>query len=376
MRIGVDGGSWTNRRGYGRFLQEIASALAKQNSGHEFVMFLDSAAAQEFPPLAGFSVREVQLSRQIGEAARHDGNRSPLDLLRMSRAAARERCDVFFFPTVYSYFPLWKRVPVVVGIHDTIADRNPQFAFSGARQRLLWRIKVRAAIFQATLVMTVSEYSRKCLTEYLGVQRDQIRVVPEAAAARFVPPAGDAPREPFLLYVGGISPNKNLGVLIKAFARLDTSWSLKLAGDYESDGFRSCYVEIRELAESLGVASRVEFLGFVPDEDLADLYQRAMLFVLPSFDEGFGLPAIEAMASGTPVIVSEGNSLTEVVGFAGLSFAPNDDQALASAMQRVLSDGDLWLRLSREGMDRAAAFSWPNAAVALLHVLEEAARLP
>ena len=266
-----------------------------------------------------------------------------------------------------------RRVPTVVGIHDTIADRNPDFAFAGAQQRMFWKAKVKAAIFQADLVMTVSDYSRRCLTETLGIRKEVIRIVPEAASPMFRPPAEGSGRDPYVLYVGGISPNKNLGVLVQAFAKLDSRWTLKLAGDYESDGFRNCFQEIQELSVQLGVHDQVEFLGFVSDADLIGLYQRASLFVLPSFDEGFGLPAIEAMASGVPVIVSRGNSLEEVVGDTGITFPMHDADALSAAMRHVLSDERTWRRMSEDGMRRAAEYSWPAAAASLVRILEEAA---
>jgi len=375
MRIGIDGGSWSNRRGYGRFLREIVNAIAALQCEHRFVMFLDHAAAADFTPLPRFEIREVALSRQISDAATSAGNRSPRDLLRMGRAVAKEPLDVFFFPTVYSYFPLWNRVPVVLGVHDTIAGRNPQFAFAGKRQELFWRAKVRAALFQSRLVMTVSDYSRNCLREFHNVPDRKIRVVHEAASSMFSIPVPGTPREPFILYAGGISPNKNIGALIRAFSKLGVpGWRLVLAGDYQSDGFRSCYGELSSLVNELGLHGRVEFPGYVSDTELVRLYQRAGLFVLPSFDEGFGLPAIEAMACGAPVIVGEGNALTEVVGEAGIAFAPRDHEALARQMTRVITDPDLWLRMSESGVRRAASFSWDSAARTLIRVLEEAGR--
>jgi glycosyltransferase involved in cell wall biosynthesis len=376
MRIGIDGGSWSNRRGYGRFLREIVHAITRIPCDHDFTVFLDAATAREFAPLPHFQVREVTLSRSVSEAATSDGNRSPGDLFRMGRAVSKEPLDVFFYPTVYSYFPLWTRVPAVVGIHDTIADRNPHFSFATKRQEFLWKAKVRMALFQARLVMTVSEYSSRCLQDHYKVPNSRIRVVPEAASDRFEAPSLNSSREPFVLYVGGISPNKNLGTLIRAFAGLPddrrSNWRLLLAGDYKSDGFQNCFQEMSALVRECGLQERVEFLGYVSDDDLVRLYQRASLFVMPSLDEGFGLPAVEAMASGTPVIVSDGNSLTEVVGSAGILFPAQDERALSDHMERVISNPQLWDHMSKLGIERAASFSWDHAARVLLNILEEA----
>lgn len=375
MRIGIDGGSWSNRRGYGRFLREIVQALAENAAQHEYVIFLDQAGADTFAPLNRFKTRVVSLTRQIGAAATNDGNRSLGDLARMGRAVARERLDVFFFPTVYSYFPLWTRVPSVVGIHDTIADRNPQFAFQGKRQELLWRTKVKWAIWNATLVMTVSAYSRECLESFYRVPPAKIRIVAEAASSKFRPPPAAHTRQPFLLYVGGISPNKNLATLIQSFHACEgrrRGWQLRLAGDYGNAGFRSCYNELLQLVRERGLTDSVEFLGYVSDSELIRLYQCAGLFVLPSYDEGFGLPAIEAMACGTPVLASSGNALAEVLGGAGICVPPSDAGALTVQMDRLISNPELRRKMSESGILRASLFSWKRAGSDLLDVLESA----
>ena len=375
MRIGIDGGSWTNRRGYGRFLQEMAKALSESAERHEYVMFLDAAGAGCFKPLRGFETRVVTLREQIGTAASNDGNRPLLDLARMGRAVAKEPLDVFFFPTVYSYFPLWTGVPNVVGVHDTIADRNPAFAFAGKRQEYFWKAKVRIAIWRASLVLTVSAYSGQCLQNVYQVPPEKIRIINEAASARFCPPPDHAQRERFILYVGGISPNKNLATLIEAFgasAARKEGWRLLLAGDVSSDGFRGCYNELVQLVSKDSLDRAVEFLGYVPDDHLVHLYQRASLFVLPSFDEGFGLPAVEAMACGTPVIASSGNAVAEVVGSAGICVPATDAHAFTEQIDRVIADSELRAQMSEQGLRRAERFTWKQAASDLLQVLEEA----
>jgi glycosyltransferase involved in cell wall biosynthesis len=374
MRIGIDGGSWSNRRGYGRFLREISLALSQSPVDHRYVLFLDSAGAEQYTPLDRFETRVVPLSQQIGTAASSDGSRSPLDLARMGRAVAKERLDVFFFPTVYSYFPLWRSLPTVVGIHDTIADRNPHLAFAGKRQELFWKAKVWLAVRNAGLIVTVSAYSRRCLETVLHVPHRKIRVVSEAASPRFHPPAPGAARQRFVLYVGGISPNKNLSSLIRAFILCQarrSGWRLLLVGDYQGDSFRGCYEELFRLVHESAIVDAVEFLGYVNDDRLVDLYQQAGLFVMPSFDEGFGLPAVEAMACGTPVIAGGGHALAEVLGEAGICVEPLDVEKLAHEIDRVTSDPQLREAMSRNGIARAAQFTWKQAAADLIEVLEE-----
>jgi glycosyltransferase involved in cell wall biosynthesis len=378
MHIGIDGGCWTNRRGYGRFLRELLEALAASDTANEYSVFLDPEGYAAFPLRDRFRPVLVPTGQSVGGAARADGRRSPADMLRMSYAVMRTRLDVFFFSSVFSYFPLIRPVPTVLGVHDTIADKNPQFSFASRRQHLFWQAKVKLALAQADTVLTVSEYSKQCIERVLGIPPRRIRVLYEAASRRFrrlaVEPAG----EPFLLYVGGISPNKNLSTLIHAFHELKARRAgvrLILVGDYQSDGFKSCYTELRELVTSLGLNGSVHFAGYVPDDELISLYNRAGAFVMPSFDEGFGLPAVEAMACGAPVIVSSGNSLSEVTGDAGLIVDPHDRAGLTDAMEQVLGNPELAAELSRRSLARAARFSWSRAAETLLEVFEETHRL-
>ncbi len=371
MRIGVDGVCWTNRRGYGRFLRELVAALARVDRENRYVLFLDSGADrnQSWPP--PFEPRYVATGVSTAEAARADGRRSIADLLRMSLAAAGESFDAFFFPSVYSYFPLIRPVRALVGVHDTIAERRPRQTFASPAQERAWRWKVRLALRQATRCLTVSEYSKGCIRRHYRFPSERIDVVPEAAARIFQP--GDEPRDDFVLYAGGISPTKNLHTLIDAFARLRNrgrAERLVLVGDYEGDRFQTCYSELRSQIGALGLDGAVELPGYLPDEELAQLYRRARLFVMPSLDEGFGLPAIEAMACGAPVVVSSGNALEEVVGEAGLCVAPDDVEGLRLAMDRVLGDPELAARLAARGIERARAFSWESTARGVLRSLQ------
>lgn len=372
MHIGIDGACWANRRGYGRFLRELLEALAAVDRDNRYTIFFDSGSYRDFHLGKRFHPVIVPTSEAVGEAASVSGRRSFGDLLRMSRAVRRERLDLFFFPSVYSYFPLLSRTPMVVGVHDTIAERNPRFAFSSKKHELFWRWKVKLALAQASTVLTVSEYSRRSIIDGLKVAPSRIRVLTEAASARFAKTVGGEQRGEYILYAGGISPNKNLSTLVRAYARLrPRGVKLVLAGDYESDGFKSCYGELCGLTAELGVAGEVVFPGFVSDQELCELYSSAKVFVMPSFDEGFGLPAVEAMACGAPVIVAKGHALEEVVGTAGLLVDPNDEAGLAGAIGSVLGDEALRADMADRSLRRAAEFSWPKAARQLLTIFEE-----
>ncbi len=347
-------------------MRELVGALAELDRENDYVIFLDSSADRHEPWPQNFQPRFVDTSIPVGEAARADGRRSVKDMVRMSLAVARERLDVFFFPTVFSYFPLLRRVRTVVGVHDTIAENHPELAFAAKRNERFWRWKVQAALRQADLCITVSQHSKRSIQNVYGVGDEQIQVIREAPATLFSP--DDSPREDFLLYVGGISPTKNLETLLRAFAASKAK-RLVLVGDYAGDHFKTCQAELAELASALGVSERVRFAGYVPDMQLVELYRRTSLFVMPSWDEGFGLPAVEAMACGTPVLVSSGHALEEVVGDAGLLADPHSADEFQRQIDRVLSDDALRAELSDRSLARAAGFTWVATARDVLRAL-------
>ena len=375
MRIGVDGACWTNRRGYGRFLREIVAALAEVDRDNSYVIFLDSQNAAPESWVPPFEPRLVETSVPAGAAAGSGRRRSIPDLLRMGRAVARESLDLFFFPTVYSYFPLLRRTPMLLGIHDTMAARNPALAFDSKWNSMLWHAKDRLALAQSDAILTVSEHSRRAIVEHYRRSPESVHVVSESAASVFKPAAVDAKRD-FVLYAGGISPNKNLRTLIRAF-ELSKAKSeqtrLKIVGDYQHDAFKSSYDELRRQLADSPIQERVELLGYVSDAHLASLYQQARVFVMPSLDEGFGLPAVEAMACGAPVIVSAGAALEEVTAGAALTAEPLRADQFADQIDRVLGNEALAQDLSRKSQARAAEFSWTRAARELLQVFETVA---
>ncbi|HZM51080.1 MAG TPA: glycosyltransferase family 1 protein [Vicinamibacteria bacterium] len=389
MRIAIDACCWSNRRGFGRFTRELVGHMVAEHPGHEYTLVLDRATAEQSRLPAGVRLEVVATREQPTRAASAAGARSPLDLLRMARAAARVPADLFFFPAVYSYYPMLRRVPTVVTFHDAIAETHPRLIFRSARARLFWRAKSWLANRQADRIVTVSSDARKRIAAALGRRESSIAVVTEGPGADFRPLRDrvtvrhvledyDLPAdEPLILYVGGISPHKNLDGLLHAFAQLAYMPAhLAIVGDHSGDSFLGCYPELVRLRERLTLQSRVTFTGFVPDAHLAVLYNAATVLVLPSFDEGFGLPAVEAMACGLPVAASRSGSLPEVVGPAGVFFEAGDHAAMAATLRRILDDPDLRAQLSAEGLRRAELFTWGAAARDALRVFEETARQP
>jgi glycosyltransferase involved in cell wall biosynthesis len=313
------------------------------------------------------------------------------DLWRTSRSISRERFDVVFFPSAYTYVPVTGAGCVAVVIHDVIAEHFPEQVFPTRRAALLWWLKLLAARRQADLILTVSEASRRAILARFGIPPERVVVISEAADAAFRRLAHDDAMRGvlarwqlghgrYLLYVGGMSPHKNLGVLLDAFAEVRqdarcSDYRLVFVGDFSGDVFYSAHDTLRRHVALRGLCEAVTFTGHLDDEVLAYLYNGAAALVLPSLWEGFGLPVIEAMACGTPVVASRAGALPEVVGTAGLLFDPHQRTELQAALLRLLTDTDLQVRLRRLGLQRAAEFSWERAAQQTVAAFRDVARM-
>lgn len=386
MRIGVDASCWGNKRGFGRFTRELLEAVLEIDNQNEYLFFIDGNTAEEtsLPKQVQTIVAKTETS-QI-KAASADGRRSVKDLLAMSREVWRHDLDVFFFPAVYSYFPVFNRTKIIVTLHDVIADHNPKLIFPNAKSKFFWKLKQNIAVRQADLILTVSEYSKSQIKDYFNLSDSRLRIINEAARPVFkILPRDEKmfetlqkfclkPDEKFLLYVGGISPHKNLDRLITAFEQIAKKHSeikLVLVGDYKDDPFFSAYPSLKKQVEKLKLEDNVIFTGFIPDEDLAQLYNLAQLLVFPSLEEGFGLPAIEAMSCGTPVAASNCSSLPEVLGEAGRFFDPRNIENMAQVIGRILGEENERKAMREKGLKRAEQFMWKKAAEDTLAIFNE-----
>jgi glycosyltransferase involved in cell wall biosynthesis len=381
MRIGIDGACLANRRGFGRFARQVVAALARVESRHQFAVFVDRPSLETVEIPAGFEVIPVDVRNAPSRAASASGRRTVGDMLAFGRAIARADLDLVYFPASYSFLPVWGVRRVVVTLHDTLALAHPELVFPGGKGRLAWKVKEHAAVAWADRVVTVSEAARRDLIAWFGLDDGRIRVVPEGPDAAFRPrpePEGAEvlrhyaidTNHRYWLYVGGLSPHKNLIRLIEAFARLGDSERLVLVGDF-GDVFHTHVPELRAAVERWGLEDRVRFTGFVPDDDLAFIYSRAYALVHPSLMEGFGLPPVEAMACGTPVVSSNAGSLPEVVGEGGIFFDPTDVDAITSALRGLGNDPVRRDELAKNALNRAGSLSWDTAAHALLACFEE-----
>jgi glycosyltransferase involved in cell wall biosynthesis len=386
MKIGIDGSCLSNRRGFGRFSRQLLGALAEQPSGHKFSVFVDRPSAEKVAVPEPFERVLVEVRTAPSQAASAQGRRRFCDLFAMGLAVARSRIELMYFPATYTFFPVWNVPKLVVTMHDTLPLIHPELVFPSYSGRLAWRLKEAAAARWADRIVTVShvsQASKKAIQAWSAWPDDKIRVITEGPGPIFRPRAADPeagtvlgrfaiPRAArFLLYVGGLSPHKNLLRLVEAFARgAPQDVLLVLVGDF-SDVFHTQVPEIRAAIARHHLNDRVIMTGFVPDDDLVYLYSRACALVLPSLVEGFGLPAVEAMACGTPVVASRAGSLPEVVGDAGLFFDPTDIGSMAQAIVSILSDHAEHDALARRAREQAGLFTWERSARLLLECFDE-----
>ena len=385
MRVGVEASCWTQRRGYGRQLRGLLGAALELDRRRRYLFFVDSEEAAAQTPSGGEVVR-IRASRPAARAARSDGRRSLADLWAASRALACGDLDCLLFPTVYTYVPVLSRASKIVMIHDLIPEKFPERVFPTAAGRRYWQWKSFLARRQADRILTVSEFSRRGILEHFGERPERVQVVGEAADPVFrvlqnpVLPEGlrrqgIRPQDRLLVFVGGFSPHKNLLGLLDAFAALAGAGDLRLilVGDYQLDAFYSCHEQVRRRIGEPPLAGRVILTGYLSDPELVALLNVATALVLPSFLEGFGLPAVEAAACGLPVVATSASPLAELLGDGALFINPGDPPALRAALERILSDEALRRRLREQGLRAAAALSWSRAARQLLDVLDQLA---
>lgn len=278
----------------------------------------------------------------------------------LPRALGRRPVDVAHFQYVVP--PLYRGTAVIT-VHDLSFARNP--AFMTPKDRVLFRRLVPWSIRRAARVLTVSEWSRADILDRYGVEPDKVVATPNGVDPAFGPDGPVPRRPPYLLFVGAIQPRKDPGTAVDALALVDPDLSLVMVGPHKRG-----VDDLRARIDALGLTERVELLGHVGQDELAALYRGAACLVFPSRYEGFGLPALEAMASGTPVVAARAAALPEVVGDAGVLVEPGDPEALAAGVAEALARRD---DLAAAGLARARTFCWSHTAARTAAVYREVA---
>lgn len=367
MRIAIDGHTIGSQvAGNEVFITETVEALASVDKINKYTLFLSNASAIEkyrgrWP---NFKVRYIPHGKRFL-------NRlfSYNTMLRLFPA------DVFFSQF---YVPKYCPCRAVALIADLSSEHHPE-TFDADECRAM-QTSTRRSAAAADHIIAPSQYTANDIIKTYRLEPEKVTRIYHAASSRFrrIDDEAELSRikkkygisDNYILGVGTIQPRKNLSRLIEAYSNLKGRGielpKLVLAGKI---GW--LHGEIVEAISRLGLADRVQFTGYVPDDDLPGLYSGSLFFVYPSYFEGFGLPPLEAMQCGTPVITGNLTSLPEVVGDAGIMVDPFDVGAIANAMKSLLSDADLRKSLSEKGIERAKKFSWTDAARQTLKIFEK-----
>jgi glycosyltransferase involved in cell wall biosynthesis len=363
--------------GIGTYIRNVVRTLARLDRGHRYVLIGSAESFQEMGPLP----QNFEL-----ESFPHPES-SARNVFEFQQIVSRYRCDLVHVPHLF-WRPRYMSCPYVLTVHDLLTFLQPRQEGSPLR-RMVQDYLTRRALRHAARICAVSDFTKHDVMRVFGVPESRIEVTYNAIDERFRQGhATDADRQfiaeryqvnyPFLLYAGNIKPHKNIVRIIEAFSALKTE--LKKDGKFADlrliiiGDELSQHPDLRRTVIKSGVQNDVRFLGFVPIEVLRIFYDTAKIFVFPSLYEGFGLPPLEAMAHGTPVVCSNVSSLPEVVGNAAVLVNPENVFDIMRALHRVLLDQPLRERLKQRSYEQAARFSWEASVSRLVEIYEEVGR--
>jgi glycosyltransferase involved in cell wall biosynthesis len=381
MRIVVDGLPLLGEASIATYLRELLLHLAAEGKEHEYTLFFRgfrtetrrrAARLLADPAFARFPSRTTRIPDRL------------LELCWTVRSVHLPFTEVWlrrpdlFLSTIY-VTPVFRGVAVVMIAYDLIPMRFPQFY--GQDQPLL-PSRIRRSIERADAIIAISECTKRDYVELLGANPGRIHVVYPGVDGRFGPSIDGTFRDavlaryrlrpPYLLYVGSLGPHKNVGTLVRVFRRLKQT--RRIPHQLVICGRARWGREVVDAAQDLITTGDCTVVDFIPSTDVPALYHGADAFAFLSLYEGFGLPPLEAMACGIPVVVSNAGSLPEVVGDAALQVPPTDELAIEEALYRVLTDPGLRQELRARGLRQAALFSWRKAATETLNVFALACR--
>lgn len=372
MRIAIDAHSVGAKLGGNEsYAVNLIEALAQIDSVNSYTLYVTTAEArdrfhQRWPNFKVHTTLPHTPLIRIPLTLSAELRKHPVDVLHVQFTA-----------------PPFCPCPVVVSVHDLSFEHLPQTFLRRSRTQL--RLTVRHSARRADRILTLSEHTRGDVIKTYKIDPAKVVAIPLAAPAHFGPVTDDKELQrvrhnygidgDYVLSVGSIQPRKNLVRLINAYA--------SLRGIHSGNSFPKLvivgkkgwlYDETLRALEETGVKDSIVLTGYVPEPDLPALYSGALCFVYPSYFEGFGLPPLEAMKCGAPVVVGDATSLPEVVGDAGLKVDPFDVSAIAKAIGEVINNSELRRELRVKGLKRAEMFDWQDTARQTLQVYEQVAR--
>ncbi|MCX6795673.1 MAG: glycosyltransferase family 1 protein [Candidatus Falkowbacteria bacterium] len=363
-------------KGLGRYTQEITDRIVSFDQTADYVIFLSPENFDSFQ-LPGKNYKKVKINIRWY---------SWREQVILPFYFYRENLDLLHF--THFNVPIFYRRNFIVTIHDLILTKFPSLKATLLKpwmyrlKNFAYRQVIGYAVKNSLKIIAVSKFTAEDIIKQFKISANKIEVTYEGVADNFLVDVATDSRilqqqgidQPFFLYVGNAYPHKNLEGLLKAFSSFQGeskqhNASLVLVG--KEDYF---YLQIKKLAKDLQV-KRVYFLGYVSDDDLSFLFSRALAYIFPSFYEGFGLPPLEAMSRGCPVVSSKEGSLPEILGDAALYFDPYDANDFLSKMNRVFSDATLRENLKDAGTKRVKDFSWQDCAKKTLAVYQKCLKI-
>lgn len=373
LRIGIDARFYgPSGKGLGRYTQEITDRIVSLDVEADYFIFLSPENFDEFV-LTSNNCQKIKINIRWYSLA---------EQVILPFIFYRKKLDLLHF--THFNVPIFYSAPFVVTIHDLILTKFPSLKATLLNpwlyrlKNLAYKIVIRHAVKSSKKIITVSQFTAKDIAEQFKVSSEKIEVTYEGVADNFLSLGSGGPEilqkygveEPFFLYVGNAYPHKNLEGLLRTFVEFqklhsEKKVSLVLVG--KEDYF---YLRVKEVAEELKIKN-LYFPGYVPDEDLVVFFSRALFYVFPSFYEGFGLPPLEAMSLGCPVLSSSEGSLPEILGSAALYFNPYSPEDFLKKMNEIYISQELRDSLRLAGKERIKIYSWQECAIKTLAIYKK-----
>jgi len=373
MRIAIDARMGDTRGGIGVYIRELISHLADIDKKNKYFVIVNKHSDENFISFTdNFKILESSITRK------HYFIKDLWNLFFLPFLLKANNIDIYFNPRYV--LPIFKgNIKMVVTIHDMISIMYPEIwrGISGFRIRNYIKISSQ----RADIIITISSWAKKDIVRILKVPKNKVKVIYNGINKKLFKPIPDLSlqrlvkrkygiRKKFILTVGPLGRRKNHNRLIDAYSNLPEyireDYQLILTGEK-----KGAYNNLLKKASKTCPAKDIVFTGYIPEKEMPMIINAASLFVFPSLYEGFGIPLLEAMACGTPILASNVSSIPEVVGDAALLFDPYNVNEMANAIDRAINDKDLRQKLVQRGFERIKKYSWENSAKEILGVFEE-----